>query len=295
MDTVNITEINYKDYGKCLKVTNDIVEVIISIQYGPRIVKYGYVNDINHFAEGIEDKISTENGDYYIIGGHKFLYLTDNEKNIYIPDNKKVEYESIDGGIKLIQEIEEHTYFQKNIEITFEGDSKLKILHKIVSFNPFDINISIASITTMNSNGIELIPLEMKMQGMFPNKSLVFWPYSNLKDQRVYFGDKYIAMKVNENIYDNFRIGFNMNFTRALYYSQNQLFIKEVKENESLKENKEYPNMGSRYESFISKNYIEMQTNSPKQVLKANEYIEHVEIWNLYKEVSLDFIDEFMG
>ena len=295
MDTVNITEINYKDYGKCLKVTNDVVEVIISIQYGPRIVKYGFVNDINHFAESIEDKIVTSNGDYYIIGGHRFLYLTENENNIYIPDNKNVEYESIEGGIRLIQPIEEHTYFNKIIEIIFEGDSKLRVVHKIVSENHFNINVSIASITVMDSNGIELIPLDMKCEGKLPNKSLVFWPYSNLKDQRVYFGDKYIAMKVNENIYDNFRLGFNMNFTRALYYSQNQLFVKEVKQREKTGETEEYPNMGSKYESYITKNYIEMQTNSPKSLLKANGCVEHEEIWNLYREVSLDFIDKFMG
>lgn len=294
MDTVNITEINYKEYGKCLRVTNDIIEVIVSIQYGPRIIKYGYVNDINHFAEGIEDKVVTENGDYYIIGGHKFLYLSENENNVYVPDNKKVQYESIENGIRFIQETEERTYLQKIIEIVFEGDAKLKVLHKIVSTNPFDVNVSMSAITTMNNNGIELIPLE-KSQGNAPDKSFVFWPYSNLKDPRVYFGDKYIAMKVNENVYENFRIGFNMKLTRALYYSRNQLFVKEVQEEKSLEKCSSYPNMGSKYESFISKNYIEMQTNSPKHLLKSNGCIEHLEIWNLYKEVSLDFIDKFIN
>lgn len=292
MNVVNILEINYKHYGKCLKITNGVVEIIITIEYGPRIVKYGYVNGRNQFAEDINNKISTSHGDYYIIGGHRFWHLPENKDRTYIPDNKKVEYESIFNGVRLIQEIEKWTQVQKIIEIIFESSSsKVNILHKIVSLNAFDINISVSGITAMSKGGIEIIPLEKRKSGISPNKSFVFWPYSNIKDSRVYFGDRYVAMKVCENISENFKIGFNTNLSYALYYNENELFVKQFKRD---KNNSNYPHMGCCYESFIGSNYIEMQTNSPLYTISTNQCVEHLEIWDLHKDVNLDFIDTFI-
>ncbi len=292
MNVVNILEINYKHYGKCLKITNSVVEIMVTIEYGPRIVKYGYVSGRNQFAEDVNNKISTSHGDYYIIGGHRFWHLPENKDRTYIPDNKKVEYESIFNGVRLIQEIEKWTQVQKIIEITFElSSSKVNILHKIVSLNAFDINISVSGITAMSKGGIEIIPLEERKIGTMPNKSFVFWPYSNIKDSRVYFGDRYIAMKVCENVFENFKIGFNTNLSYAMYYNENELFVKQFKRD---KNNSNYPHMGCSYESFIGINYIEMQTNSPIYTISTNQCVEHLEIWDLYKDVNLDFIDIFI-
>lgn len=292
MNVVNVLEINYKHYGKCLKITNSVVEIMVTIEYGPRIVKYGYVSGRNQFAEDVNNKISTSHGDYYIIGGHRFWHLPENKDRTYIPDNKKVEYESIFNGVRLIQEIEKWTQVQKIIEITFElSSSKVNILHKIVSLNAFDINISVSGITAMSKGGIEIIPLEERKIGTMPNKSFVFWPYSNIKDSRVYFGDRYIAMKVCENVFENFKIGFNTNLSYAMYYNENELFVKQFKRD---KNNSNYPHMGCSYESFIGINYIEMQTNSPIYTISTNQCVEHLEIWDLYKDVNLDFIDIFI-
>lgn len=291
MNAINILETNFKHYGKCLKITNSIVEVIITVEYGPRVVKYGYVNGRNQFAEDINNKISTSHGDYYIIGGHRFWHLPENKDRTYIPDNKKVEYESIFNGVRLIQEIEKWTQVQKIIEITFETSSKVNILHKIVSLNAFDINISASGITAMSKGGIEIIPLEERKIGTIPNKSFVFWPYSNIKDSRVYFGDRYVAMKVCENVFENFKIGFNTNLSYAMYYNENELFVKQFKRD---KNNSNYPHMGCSYESFIGSNYIEMQTNSPIYTISTNQCVEHLEIWDLHKDVNLDFIDIFI-
>mgnify|MGYP005788458409 FL=1 len=293
MELVNVLEINYKNYGKCLKVTNNIVEIIVTIEYGPRIIKYGYVNGKNHFAEGVKNKISTLHGDYYIIGGHRFWHIPENKDRTYIPDNKPVEYESMFNGVRLIQKIEKWTQVQKIIEITFEENSpKVKILHKIISLNAFDINIAIAGITSMDKGGIQIVPIEKRKEGTVPNRSIVFWPYSNIKDPRVYFGEKYVAMKVCENTVENFKMGFNTNISYALYYNENELFIKEFEKIQD--KNLNYPDMGCSYESFIGNDYIEMQTNSPIYVLETNKCIEHVEIWNLYKDVNLDFIETFI-
>lgn len=292
MEKISLSEISYRIHEKCLKITNGIIEVIVTLDMGPRIIKYGFVDGDNHFAENISDKIISSHGEYEIVGGHRFWHLPENKDRTYIPDEKSVAYEIIDGGARIIQDIEKWTQVQKVIDICLDLNStKVSVTHRIISLNAFDINLSISGISCMKKGGIEVIPLEKRKDGLEPNKSLVFWPYSNIKDPRVYFGDKYIAMKVDENTRENFKIGVNTNLTYALYFNNNEIFVKEFKRD---KNNNNYPDLGCCYESSISKEYVEMQTLSPIYRIGMNESIEHTEIWTLYKEVNLDFIDNFI-
>lgn len=283
---INILEINYRDYGKCLNISNGMIEIIVTLDCGPRIIRYGYVDGNNHLAEYINDRIVTPYGDYFVIGGHRF------SNDLYVPDNEKVEYELILNGVRLMQKVEKWTQIQKSIDITFtENSSEVTILHRTTSFNVFNINLFISSITSMKKGGIEIIPFSRKSENILPDRMFVLWPYSNLRDSRVYFGDRYVAMKVNENILDNFKIGFNTNFNHALYYNDEELFIKYYEKNNN---NLNYPHMGCNYESFICKNYIEMQSNSPIYNVKPNDHVEYLEIWKLHRGITLDSLDKFI-
>ncbi|BAK80643.1 hypothetical protein [Candidatus Arthromitus sp. SFB-rat-Yit] len=287
MEKFNITEISYKNYNRCLRITNNLIEVIVFIEDTIRIVKYGYINGNNQFEDGLIDKDSKE-----IIGGHSFSYVPQIDKNVDFIDNQGITYETIVNGVRFIQNIEKWTQIRRVIEIIFEkNSSRITVIHKILSLNAFDINIAICSNTIVRNGGIEVIPFGRGSNRDVPNKSLIFWPYSNLKDSRVYLGDKYVAMKVNENIYDRFRMGINTDLKYLLYYNNNEMFIKEF----SLIEGEyEYPNMGCKYESLITPNYLEMKVNSPIYSLSTNNYIIHTEVWDIYRDINLDFIDKFI-
>lgn len=282
MDIVNITEINYKDYNNCLRVTNNLVELVISIEHEIRIIKYAFVGGENHFRE---------EGSCNDLGGHRFGYINQfNHKSDFINDDQ-IQYQKISNGIRLIQNIEKWTQMRKVIEIIFEeNSSEVKVIYKVISLNAFDINISLFSSTTLKDGGIEIIPFYRGDNLEIPDKSLVFWPYSNLRDSRVYFGDRYIAMKVNHDVQDKFRIGLNARV--GFYYNDHGMFIKEVVYSPS--DSIEYPNRGCNYESFITENYLEMQSNSPIYKLSMNNSITHTEIWNIYRDVNLDSIDDFI-
>lgn len=282
MDIVNITEINYKDYNKCLRITNNLVELVISIENEVRIIKYAYIGCENHFRE--------ENG-CNDVGGHRFGYTNQvNHKVDFISDDP-ITYQEIENGIRIIQNIEKWTQMRKIIEIIFEeNSSRIKIIYKVISLNAFDINISLSSSTVVRGGGISILPLIRGDNNDSPDKSLVFWPYSNLRDSRVYLGDKYIVMKVNHDIQDKFRIGINSKV--AFYYNDHSMFVKEFDNiNES---SLFYPNKGCNYESLITENYLEMQSNSPVYKLSVNNCIIHTEIWNIYRDVDLDSIDSFV-
>lgn len=283
---VNVSNITYKEYGKCLRVVNSVVEIIVTIEYGPRIIKYGYVDGKNHFAENIEKRVMTPYGDYYVMGGHRFC------DEFCIPDNKKIDYEITPNGVKLIQNAEKWTQVQKSIEIVFEGNSsRVKIIHRQTSLNAFNVDFYVCGITSMRKGGLAIIPLEKVTSSSSPNKSFIFWPNCNLKDPRIYFGEKFVIMKVNEDKEEEFKIGFNTDLNYALYYNENEMFVKYVARDI---ENKNYPNRGSVYETLISKDFLEIQTNSPIYNVGTNEIVEHIEVWELHKGIEPNFIETFI-
>jgi len=44
---MNICEISYKEFGTCLKVDNNILEIVIPLEFGIRILKLGFINGNN--------------------------------------------------------------------------------------------------------------------------------------------------------------------------------------------------------------------------------------------------------
>ena len=52
--------INYKDFGNAVKISDGITEVIITVDIGPRIIRYGFVggenllNDTYHKSEEMQ-------------------------------------------------------------------------------------------------------------------------------------------------------------------------------------------------------------------------------------------------
>ena len=41
----NIKEINYENYGSCISMSNQTIELIVTVEKGPRIVYLGFIGE----------------------------------------------------------------------------------------------------------------------------------------------------------------------------------------------------------------------------------------------------------
>ena len=49
---VTVKEIeNFKDYGKCVSISNGTIEALVTIDLGPRIISFGYVGSQNFMSD----------------------------------------------------------------------------------------------------------------------------------------------------------------------------------------------------------------------------------------------------
>ena len=110
MSKVTVKEIDYSTFGKCLEISNGIVKVIATVDIGPRIINYSFVDGENIFFEDTNREIVNtdpqlevfgKGSEFHIRGGHRLWISPEAKPKTYYPDNEPVAYEITDNGVIL--------------------------------------------------------------------------------------------------------------------------------------------------------------------------------------------------
>src|SRR5262245_65579577 len=129
---VRIEKVPYLGQPNCYRLTNGTVEVIVTTDIGPRIIRYGFVGGDNMLAELPEPVTKTELGEWKPWGGHRFWAAPEAMPRTYSPDSSPIQFK-IEGNnsIRLIQPIEPKSGIQKEITVTLaQSGTGVTIHHK---------------------------------------------------------------------------------------------------------------------------------------------------------------------
>ncbi|WP_084284425.1 hypothetical protein [Clostridium lundense] len=289
MMNVKLEEINYKGFGNCLRISNEEVELYITLDMGPRIIRYSFIGGENEFCEDNPTTMNVFGEQWYLLGGHRLWHSPEENPRTYIPDNKEVKWTKSGNGVVLESEVEPWTQIKKEVEIILgDSGSNVKIIHRLTNKNAWDIQLAAWALTVMAPGGVEVIAQPKRNTGLLPNRVLALWPYSKMNDSRVYFGDKYIILKQDKDIKEAFKLGIPNEDGWAAYFNHNNMFIKKFKHNKI----EQYPDFGVSYETYTNEFMTEMETLSPLTTLHPNEVLTHIERWELVKNVSFPGCNE---
>ena len=89
-------KVNYLGQPNCYRLSNGTVEVIVSTDVGPRILRYGFVGEENVLGEYPDLKVTSELGEWTAYGGHRLWTAPEAMPRTYSPDSLPVEFR-IDG------------------------------------------------------------------------------------------------------------------------------------------------------------------------------------------------------
>ena len=106
---VTVKEIEkFKEYGKCVSISNGVIEALVTIDLGPRIISFGYVGGTNFMSSdraAYEPKTDKEYTDFWgegraweNFGGHRIWLSPESYPETYLPDDRKVDYEITENG-----------------------------------------------------------------------------------------------------------------------------------------------------------------------------------------------------
>jgi hypothetical protein len=288
-----LEKVNYLNQPNCYKLSNGAVELIVTTDIGPRIIRYAFVDDENILGEVPDSIIETELGIWKPRGGHRLWTAPEANPRSYAPDNNPLEFESDSPlSIRLLQPVEPQTGIQKEMTITLDpSGSGLTILHRLTNHNLWSINVAPWALTIMNGGGVAILPQEPYRsweEELQPARPLVLWHYTNLSDPRWSIGQKYIQLKTDEKLTAPQKIGIANKQGWAAYYRQSNLFIKRF----NYVEGAVYPDYGSNNEIYTAGSFIEIESLGPLRQLEPGESTVHEEVWSLRRGVEIGDSEE---
>lgn len=278
-------KVSYGGWANCLRLSNDQVELIVTADVGPRVIRFGFVGGQNLFKEVADELGQTGSDEWVPYGGHRLWHAPEAAPRTYYPDNVPVEYSWEAETLKLVQSVEETTGIQKEMEITLASDeNKITITHRLTNKNLWAVELAPWALTVMAPGGRAILPQEeyrSHPEYLLPARPLVLWHYTDMADPRWIWGTKYIQLRQNPDAETKQKIGIKNTLGWAAYCLNGEMFIKRY----GFDPDAIYPDLGCNTEVYTDADILEIETLGPLASLQPDASVEHVEQWSLHKMV----------
>jgi hypothetical protein len=289
---LKIEKMPWGGWPNCYRLTNGEVDLILTSDVGPRIMRYGFVDGQNFFRNFEESMGKSGEESWVLRGGHRIWAGPEDVSVTYAPDNGSVDVH-LDGDVlTATQQVEPATGLIKQLVVTLSpSGTAVEVMHRITNTLGWTIELAPWALSMMAQRGIGITgfpPRGTHPECLAPTNPLVMWAFTDLSDPRWTFTKKYCVLRqVPENPVP-MKIGHFNPKTWGAYLLGSELFIKRYEADTS----NVYPDFGCSYETFANGDMLELETLGPMTKLASGATVEHVERWTLHGGVQLDIITD---
>jgi hypothetical protein len=292
---MNIETIDYQGWKDCLRISNGAVELIATVEIGPRLIYFGGAGQKNVFAEIEADLGKTGGEKWRVYGGHRLWHAPEDPVRTYQPDNGPIEIHHSKTSIRFIQPVEQSTGIQKEIELRLDSSQpKVELIHRLYNRGEEVVELAPWALSVMAPGGKAVLPVPLRgsHQGnLLPTSSLAIWAYTDLSDPRLEWGDEFITIVQDVDQKDPLKIGMNNPGGWMGYLNGGQLFLKYAPYQPA----GQYPDRGSNLEIYTDHRFLELETLGPLISLSPGQKVEHRENWILKAGIRKFPVDEVKG
>jgi len=282
---VKIEKTAFFDQPNCYKLSNGVVDVIVTTDIGPRVMCYRFVGGQNMLAETKPENYDPKQ--WFIRGGHRLWHAPEQEPRTYSPDNDPVEATVREDAVRLLQKVEPDTHIQKEMDVSLASSgSEVTITHTLTNRGLWAIQLAPWALTVVRGGGEEYIPNEPFIQHgekLLPARPLVLWNYTDLSDSRLTLGKRLMRLRTDSKIDQATKIGVLNTAGWSAYLLDGSLFVKRY----GYAPAATYTDMGCNYETFTRADFMEMESLGAFVTLQPGESAKHVEHWYLFKGVRV--------
>jgi hypothetical protein len=284
-------KVAFSGLQNCYRLANSRVELIVTTDVGPRILRYAFLGEENILGELPQNVISTKLGDWHPRGGHRLWTAPEENPRSYAPDDTPIQFE-IHGEREIhLKKPADVTQIEKEMRIVLaEAGTDLTIEHYLRNQGEQSIEIAAWAITIMNSGGEAVLPQEPYRswdEYLSPARPLVLWHYTDLSDPRWTFSQEYIRLQNYVSMSAPQKIGAGNKRGWIAYLRKQTLFVKKF----SYEEGVVYPDFGSNTEMYTAGLVIEIESLGPLTKLEPGDSAKHVEQWQLFQRVDFEDIE----
>jgi hypothetical protein len=285
-------------WNKNLKLSNDAVELIVTLEVGPRIISFRPFDGRNVFKVVAEQSGKSNESDWKIRGGHRlwtapedFDRTVDGRSLTYVLDNSPVEHR-IEGehSGRVSHTMNHPEKIHREMIVTLEASGpKVTVEHHVTNRGDAPLEFAPWALSVMAENGYAIIPkppLGSHPKDFLPNQFIVVWPFTDLSDERLRLGRR--ITKLSQTGRHPLKFGLRHTEKWAGYVLGDQLFLKTI----PLIEGAIYPDTGSNFETFTNHEFLELESLGPIKKVAPGETVSHFERWVVFSGVSLPDIQD---
>lgn len=278
----------YAGWQNCYRIANKSVELIVTGDVGPRVIRFGFVGRQNIFRE-YPDQVGKTGGlppnEWRIYGGHRLWHAPEANPRTYFPDNGPVSAEPLPNGLRVTQPVEPATGIVKSMDIELDGDSAgVKVTHRLLNTNLWRVELAPWALSVMAPGGVAIVPLPPPgehQSNLTPVTSMALWAYTDMRDPRWTWGKQYVMLRQDPTATTPQKTGLMVPAGWAAYANGGQLFVKRF----SICPCGQYPDFGCSTEVYTNGEMLELETLGPLTKLSPAAVTEHVEHWHLFDNV----------
>jgi hypothetical protein len=280
-------KVAYAGWPNCVRLSNDTIDLIVTTDVGPRIIRFGFVRGENEFAEFPTMVGKTGGKEWRIYGGHRLWHAPEDLVRSYHPDNEPVHAKSIPGGVRIVQPTESTTGIQKELDIRLAPDAaRVEVTHRLRNRNLWPVDLAPWGLSVMAPGGKAILPLPPRLrwpESQVWNQTVTLWPYTDMADPRWTWGRQYILLRQDAKSTDPQKLGIAGAEGWAAYAREGHLFLKQY----DYVPGTHYPDMNCAVETYTSNAMLELETLGPLVTLPAGGKVEHVERWFLFSGIPV--------
>jgi hypothetical protein len=179
----------------CVRLADAGLELLITRDVGPRVIRCGVPGGANLFAEIAGEQGGRGEPEWRIRGGHRLWVAPEGRLWSYEPDNLPVPVvEEIAGGVRLEQAPGAITRIAKRLEVTLDpATHRATLRHTLVNCGQAAVTCAPWALSVMAPGGEAIIPLPPKIghtERLTPNQNWSLWGYTDLTDPRWRIGSR---------------------------------------------------------------------------------------------------------
>lgn len=282
---IEIRKTPYAGWPNCYRVANGRIELIVTGDVGPRVIRFGFVGGVNEFAEFPEELGKIGGEEWRTYGGHRLWHSPEKLARTYFPDNGPVEVEILPDGLRITQPLETNCGIRKRLHLTMSQDRpEVAVEHFLTNEGVWPVEMAVWCLSVMAPGGVSLAPQprEGDAEGLLPNRTLVLWPYTDMADPRYSWGSELIRLK-QEAGRGPTKYGLSVAAGWGAYANHGHLFLKEF----PCTRGSVYPDGGCSLEAYTDESILELETLSPLGIVEPGATISHTEKWSLHDGFDL--------
>lgn len=278
---MKVETVSYAGWENNLRLSNPDVELLVSLDVGPRILSYRTPNGMN-VLKNYDEQLGQAGEDAFMIrGGHRLWVAPEDEKISYHWDNLPVTHRiTADNEVVIDCVQEEPVHVQKSLGIRLDDSgTAITVRHELTNLGSEPLVMATWALTVMAPGGVEIIPqppLGSHPEDLLPNRAMILWPYTDLTDPRWVLGREFFLLSQHAEGLPT-KIGLAHQMGWVGYLNADTLFLK----NFPYEPDVAYPDGGCNFETFTNHEMIEVESLGALRTVGHGESTSHTERWYL--------------